>query len=62
MILSPKETLGGYPIILGRPRLATTNAFIGCRSGDMTISDGMTTKKLALYTPTKLQLDLVQPV
>ncbi|XP_057833624.1 uncharacterized protein LOC131044307 [Cryptomeria japonica] len=26
MTLSPKATLGGYPIILGRPWLATTNA------------------------------------
>lgn len=51
MILSPKATLGGYPVILGRPWLATTDAYIGCQSGDMTISNGNSTKKLALYSP-----------
>ncbi|XP_059075395.1 uncharacterized protein LOC131875325 [Cryptomeria japonica] len=62
VILSPKATLGGYPIILGRPWLATTDAFIRCRSGDMTISDGMKTKKLALYPPAQPQLEQDQPV
>lgn len=46
---NPKATLGGYPIILERPHLATRNAYIGCRSGDMTISDGKNTRKLVLY-------------
>lgn len=41
IIISPKATLGGYPIILGRPWLATADAYIGCRSGDMTILDGI---------------------
>eukprot|EP00253_Pinus_taeda_P019760 PITA_19760 len=40
MILTPKSNLGGHPLILGRPWLATANAFISCRSGDMYISDG----------------------
>ena len=31
MILTPKNNLGGNPLILGRPWLATTNAFIICR-------------------------------
>ena len=39
----------GHPLILGRPWLATTDAFIGCRSGSMTISDVYDTKKLTLY-------------
>ena len=30
LILQPKTNLGGYPLILGRPWLATTDAFIGC--------------------------------
>lgn len=57
MILSPKATLGGYPVILGRPWLATNDGYIGCRSGDMTIFDGNSTKTLALYSPAQLQLD-----
>jgi hypothetical protein len=32
MVLQPKSPSGGNPLILGRPWLATTNAFIGCRS------------------------------
>jgi hypothetical protein len=53
MVLQPKSNLGGYPLILGRPWLATIDAFIGCRFGDMTISQGSSTKKLTLYPPTK---------
>eukprot|EP00253_Pinus_taeda_P007304 PITA_07304 len=39
MILTPKNNLGGHPLILGRPWLATADAFISCRYGDMYISD-----------------------
>ena len=53
MILTPKSNLGGHPLILGRPWLATIDAFISCRSGDMYISDGNSTKKFNLYPPTK---------
>eukprot|EP00253_Pinus_taeda_P019757 PITA_19757 len=53
MILTPKSNLGGHPLILGRPWLATADAFISCRSGNMYISDGNSTKKLNLYPPTK---------
>jgi hypothetical protein len=48
-VLQPKTKLGGHPLILGRPWLATTDAFISCRSGSMTISNGYETKKLTLY-------------
>eukprot|EP00253_Pinus_taeda_P007077 PITA_07077 len=44
-----KAKLGGHPLILGRPWLATTDAFISCRSGSMTISNGCETKQLTLY-------------
>jgi hypothetical protein len=47
--LQPKTHLGGHPLILGIPWLATDDAFIGCRYGSMTISDGYDTKKLTLY-------------
>jgi hypothetical protein len=43
----------GHPVILGRPWLATTDAFIGCRLGEMTISNGIARKKLTLYPPSK---------
>jgi len=49
MILTPKRNLGGHLLILGRPWLATADAFISCRSGDMYISDGNSTKKFNLY-------------
>ena len=49
MILTPKSNLGGHPLILGRPWLATADAFISCRSGDMYISNGNSTKKFNLY-------------
>eukprot|EP00253_Pinus_taeda_P020317 PITA_20317 len=53
MILTPRSNLGGHPLILGRPWLATTDAFISCRSGDMYIYDGNLTKKFNLYPPAK---------
>eukprot|EP00253_Pinus_taeda_P020736 PITA_20736 len=37
LVLQPKSNLGRHPIILGRPWLATADAFIGCRSGNMII-------------------------
>eukprot|EP00253_Pinus_taeda_P005451 PITA_05451 len=53
MILTPKSNLGGHPLILGRPWLATADAFISCRSGDMYIFDGNSTKNFNLYPPAK---------
>eukprot|EP00253_Pinus_taeda_P019898 PITA_19898 len=32
LIINPKTRLDGHPLILGRPWLATTDAYIGCRS------------------------------
>jgi hypothetical protein len=49
VVLQTKTKLGGHPLILGRPWLATTDAFISCRSGSMTISNGYETKQLTLY-------------
>ena len=49
MVLQSKAKLGGHPLILGRPWLATTDAFISCRSGPMKISNGCETKQLMLY-------------
>ena len=53
MILNPNNNLGGHPLIVGRPSLATIDAFISCTSGDMYISDGNSTNKFTLYPPVK---------
>jgi hypothetical protein len=44
VVLQPKTHMGGHPLILGRPWLATSDAFISCRSDSMTISYGYNTK------------------
>ena len=49
LVLQPKSNLGGHPIILGRPWLATADAFTGCRLGNMIISRGIERKQLTLY-------------
>ena len=51
MVVESKDPSKGHPIILGRPWLATTNAFIGCRDGEMTISNWLSTQILILYPP-----------
>jgi hypothetical protein len=53
VVLQPKTKLGGHPLILGRPWLATTDDFINCRSGSMTISNGDETKQLTHYPHSK---------
>jgi len=58
MILTPKNNLGGHPLILGRPWLATANAFISCRFGDMYISYGNSTNKFTLYPPTRTIIEI----
>lgn len=40
-------------MILGQPWLPTTNAYIGCHSGDMYISNGDSRKKVTLYPPAR---------
>ena len=51
MVVESNDHSKGYPIILGIPWLATANAFIGCRDGEMTISNGLSTQRLILYIP-----------
>jgi hypothetical protein len=53
MIIHSKDPKKGHPIILGRPWLATTNTFIGCRGGDMFISNGIFSQKLTLFPPAR---------
>jgi hypothetical protein len=40
-----------HPMVLGHPWLATADAFINCRSGEMTISNGTHSQKLVLFPP-----------
>jgi hypothetical protein len=51
LFLQPKSQSNVYPLILGMLWLVTTNAYIGCRAGNMTITDGLSQKKIVLYTP-----------
>ena len=43
MVVASKDPSKGNPIIFGIPWLATTKDFIGCRDGEMTISNGLST-------------------
>jgi len=54
IILQPKSNLGGHPLILGIPWLATTDAFIGCRAGSMIILKENERKQISLYSPCKI--------
>ena len=58
MILTPKNNLGGHPLILGGPWLAIVDAFISCLYGDMFISDGSSTKKLTSYPLAKTTIEV----
>ena len=53
MVVESKDPSKGNPIILGRPWLDTVNTFIGCKDGEMTISNGLSTQKMALYPPSQ---------
>ena len=48
-VIHSKDPAKGNPIILGRPWLVTANAFIGCREGEMTISNVLSMKKITMY-------------
>ena len=49
-------------MILGIPCIGTTDAYISCRSGSMTIYDGSIIKNLTLYPPSKLIIDVETPL
>lgn len=46
MVVKIKSNMVGYPMLLGRPWLATTDAYIECRIGKMPISNGESTKNI----------------
>ena len=49
LVLQPKTKFNGYPLILGRPWLATVDAYISFRAGNMTIKNGPLSKQIVLY-------------
>jgi len=57
LVLQPKVKLIGYPLILGRPWLATADAYISCRAENMTIKNGHMSKQLILYPPAQPLLE-----
>ena len=60
LIINPKNRLNGHPLILGRPWLATADAYIGYRQGSMTIARGGNIKNLALYPPTQPSVTIIK--
>ena len=50
VVIEVKSKLRGYPLNLGKSLLATIDAYIGCRSRDMTITSGKS-KKEDYYLP-----------
>ena len=54
--LQPKTKFDGYPLILGRSWLATVDAYISCKDGNMTIKNGHMSKQLVLYPPSQPSL------
>ena len=57
LVLQLKAKLIGYPLILGRPWLATIDAYISCRARNMTIKNGHMSKQLVLYPPGQATLE-----
>lgn len=60
LIINPRNQLDGHPLILGRPWLATGDAYIGYRTSSLTITRGNSIKNLALYLPSQLRLTIVR--
>lgn len=57
LVIQPKVKLTGYPLILGRPWLATIDAYISYRVGNMTIKNGHISKQLVLYPHTQPSIE-----
>eukprot|EP00253_Pinus_taeda_P029953 PITA_29953 len=60
LIINPKTRLDGHPLILGRPWLATADAYIGCRQGNMIITKEADIKNLVLYPPAQPSIIIVK--
>lgn len=62
LVLQPKTKFNGYPLILGRPWLATADAYISCRARNMTTKNGHLSKQLVLYPPAQPSLEHELPL
>jgi hypothetical protein len=62
MVLQPKTSLGGCPLIMGQPWLETVDAYIDCRCRSMTIFHRSSTKKISFYPPSKPIIDQKTPI
>ena len=60
LVINPSSRLDGHPLILGRPWLATVDAYIGCQEGNMTITKGDAIKNLVLYPPARPSFPIVK--
>eukprot|EP00253_Pinus_taeda_P002517 PITA_02517 len=60
LIINLKTRLDGHLFILGRPWLATADAYIGCRQGNMIITRGTYIKNLVLYPPAQPSVTIVK--
>eukprot|EP00253_Pinus_taeda_P026620 PITA_26620 len=60
LIINPKTRLDGHPLILGRPWLATADAYIDCQQGNMIITKGADIKNLVLYPPAQPSITIVK--
>ena len=50
----------GCPLILGQPWLAMTDAYIGGRTGSMTVTRGNSVKNIIIYLPAKPSLPTIK--
>ena len=62
LVIQPKTKFNFYPLILGRPWLATADAYISFWAGNMTIKNGLLSKQLALYPPAQPSIDHDLPI
>lgn len=53
LVLNPINNLEGHPLILGKPWLATTDAYIGCYTRSMTTAKVIFFKNFIIYPPAK---------
>ena len=60
LVINPKNRMEGHPLILGWPWLATTDAYIRCQVGNMTITRGNSVKNIVIYPPAKPSLPTIK--
>lgn len=58
IVISPKTTKPGHPIVLAQLCLATTDSVIRCRNREMTISNGSQIQTLTIFTPAQLAAEV----